>query len=285
MHFQSRTMPLKRRRARQRTLAIDVGGSTVKCALLDARGRMVSERISENTPERFTPAQLLALIGRLAKQMPSYDRVAVGIPGIVHRDVVYALPASRSRAFKRFELGARLAHLLGAPVRVTNDAAMHGLAAIRGEGVEMVITLGTGLGTALFIDGGLSAHYQTLPEQDEPFSAFGKAALEEDRPVSVAEARVRAVRSTARHHQLRPPVRRRRQRRAAARRDAVAREAHPQRRRHPWRLSTLGMGRRALTHADSNSRHRLRRHHRPRRQSGCPTRSPRSDGCATRAAS
>ena len=171
-------MPPTRRRARQRTLAIDVGGSSVKCALLDARGGMASEKLSEETPERFTPAQLLALIERMAAQMPQYDRVAVGIPGIVHRDVVYSLPASRSRAFKRFELGARLSDLLGARVRVTNDAAMHGLAAIRGEGVEMVITLGTGLGTALFIDGVLSAHYQTLPDQDEPFSPYGDAALE-----------------------------------------------------------------------------------------------------------
>jgi len=54
---------------------------------------------------------------------------------------------------------------------------MHGLAAIGGKGVEMVITLGTGLGTALFIDRVLSAHYQTLPEQDEPFSPYGRAAL------------------------------------------------------------------------------------------------------------
>ena len=84
-----------------------------------------------------------------------------------------SLPASRSRAFKRFALGDRLSERLGKRVRVTNDAAMHGLAAIRGDGVEMVITLGTGLGTALFIDGALSAHYQTLPEQDEPFSAYG----------------------------------------------------------------------------------------------------------------
>ena len=170
-------MSTKRSRARQRTLAIDVGGSSVKCALLDARVRMASEQLREETPARFTPAQLLALIERMAAQMPQYDRVAVGIPGIVHRDVVYSLPASRSRAFKRFELGARLSDLLGARVRVTNDAAMHGLAAIRGEGVEMVITLGTGLGTALFIDGVLSAHYQTLPDQDEPFSPYGDAAL------------------------------------------------------------------------------------------------------------
>jgi polyphosphate glucokinase len=169
-------MPTKRRRARQRTLAIDVGGSRVKCALLDARGRMATEKLREDTPERFTPTQLLALIERMAAQMPRYDRVAVGVPGIVHRDVVYSLPASGSRAFKRFELGARLADLLGTRVRVTNDAAMHGLAAIRGDGVEMVITLGTGLGTALFIDGVLSAHYQTLPEQDQPFSPYGDDA-------------------------------------------------------------------------------------------------------------
>ena len=170
-------MPTTRRRVRQRTLAIDVGGSGVKCALLDARGRMASEKLREDTPERFTPAKLLALIEHMAAQMPRFDRVAVGIPGIVHRDIVYALPASKSRAFKRFELGARLSGLLGARTRVTNDAAMHGLAAIRGDGVEMVITLGTGLGTALFIDGVLSAHYQTLPDQDEPFSPYGDAAL------------------------------------------------------------------------------------------------------------
>jgi polyphosphate glucokinase len=170
-------MPTKRRRARQRTLAIDVGGSGVKCALLDARGRMASEKLREETPERFTPAQLLALIERMAARMQRYDRVAVGIPGIVHRDVVYSLPASKSRAFKRFELGARLSDRLGVRARITNDAAMHGLAAIRGEGLEMVITLGTGLGTALFVDGVLSAHYQTLPEQDEPFSPYGDSAL------------------------------------------------------------------------------------------------------------
>jgi polyphosphate glucokinase len=170
-------MPSTARRARQRTLAIDVGGSAVKCALLDERGRMASSKLREKTPERFTPAQLLTLIERMASQMPIFDRVAVGIPGIVHRDVVFSLPASQSRAFKRFELGARLSDLLGARTRVTNDAAMHGLAAIRGEGVEMVITLGTGLGTALFIDSVLSAHYQTLPEQDEPFSPYGKSAL------------------------------------------------------------------------------------------------------------
>jgi polyphosphate glucokinase len=137
---------------------------------------MATEKVREETPDRFTPTQLLSFIERLAERMPRYDRVSVGIPGIVHRDVVYSLPASGSRAFKGFALGERLSDRLGKRVRVTNDAAMHGLAAISGKGVEMVITLGTGLGTALFIDGVLSAHYQTLPEQDQPFSPYGDAA-------------------------------------------------------------------------------------------------------------
>jgi len=169
-------MPVKRRRARQRTLAIDVGGSGVKCALLDGGGDMVSEKLRKDTPHHFTPGELLEMIGHMARQLPHYDRVAVGVPGIVHRDVVYSLPASGSRAFKGYELGARLTERLGKRVRVTNDATMHGLAAIKGDGIEMVITLGTGLGTALFIDGVLSAHYQTLPDQDEPFSAYGDSA-------------------------------------------------------------------------------------------------------------
>ena len=148
----------------------------MKAALLDGDGEMVSEKLREETPDHFTPGDLLEMIARMARQLPEYDRVAVGVPGIVHRDVVYSLPASGSRAFKNYELGARLTELLGKPVRVTNDAAMHGLAAIDGDGVEMVITLGTGLGTALFIGGVLSAHYQTLPDQDEPFSAYGDSA-------------------------------------------------------------------------------------------------------------
>jgi polyphosphate glucokinase len=163
--------------ARRYTLAFDVGGSNVKAALLGSTGDQVTERIKEPTPYPLTPRSLIGVFERIAADIPHYDRVAVGIPGIVHRDVVYSLPASSSRLFKRFPLGTELGARLRAPVRVTNDAVMHGLATIHGKGVEMVITLGTGLGTALFIDGVLSAHYQTLPDDDEPFSPYGNAAL------------------------------------------------------------------------------------------------------------
>jgi polyphosphate glucokinase len=149
----------------------------VKAALLGSTGDQVTQRLKQPTPERLTPRTLVALFERMAGEVSHYDRVAVGIPGIVHRNVVYSLPASGNRTFRRYALGAELSERLGAPVRVTNDAAMHGLGTIHGHGVEMVITLGTGLGTALFIDGVLSAHYQTLPDDDEPFSPYGDGAL------------------------------------------------------------------------------------------------------------
>jgi polyphosphate glucokinase len=166
-------MSATRRPARRYTLAFDVGGTNVKAALLGKTGDQVSDRIKEPTPDGLTPGRLLALLERMAAHAPHYDRIAVGIPGIVHGDVVYSLPASGSRAFKKFPLGAALQERLGVPVRVTNDAAMHGLAAIRGRDVELVMTLGTGLGTALFVDGRLSAHYQTLPDDGDSISPYG----------------------------------------------------------------------------------------------------------------
>jgi polyphosphate glucokinase len=161
-------MQARRRSNRRYTLSIDVGGSNVKAAVLGKMGDLVTAPFKEETPKRLTPRGLLSLFEHMARQVPHYDRVAVGIPGIVHRDVIYSLPAAGRRGFKGFALGRELHQRIGVPVRVTNDATMHGLAIIRGEGVEMVITLGTGLGTALFIDGVLSAHYQTLADAGQP---------------------------------------------------------------------------------------------------------------------
>jgi polyphosphate glucokinase len=162
----------------RRTLSFDVGGSHVKAALLGRDGRLAAPQDKLDTPRPLTPRTLLELFGQVAARVGRFDRVAVGIPGLVHHDVVYSLPAANNHTFKRVPLGDSLRRRFHVPARVTNDAVMHGLAAIRGEGVEMVITLGTGLGTALFIDRVLSAHYQTLAPDDAPFgSAYGDAAL------------------------------------------------------------------------------------------------------------
>ena len=142
------------------TLAIDIGGSGLKAAVLDTRGRMASPRQRVDTPRRCTPAALLKALDTLVARLPRFDRVSVGFPGVI-RDgwIIAAGPFTRDFP-ARFSLARALAHHWGKPVRVLNDADMQGLAVVRGRGLELVVTLGTGMGTALFLDGTLLPHLE-----------------------------------------------------------------------------------------------------------------------------
>jgi polyphosphate glucokinase len=140
-------------RARPRTLAVDVGGTAVKFMVLDPRGRPASEHRRVPTPNPATPAALRAAIVAWAAELAPFDRVGVGFPGVVEEGRVRTAPNLRDARWKAYPLRAALERALGAPVRVANDAVVHGLGAVRGEGVELMLTLGTGLGSALFVDG------------------------------------------------------------------------------------------------------------------------------------
>lgn len=151
------------KRVRPVTLVIDVGGSHIKAARLTAGGKLLGETHKIDTPGRLTPGRFLDTLAALAETAGSYDRVSVGVNGLVYRGRVYAIPTTADPAFRGFELAARLGRRLRRRVRILNDAQMHGLGFVRGRGVEVVITLGTGLGSALFIDGSLGPHVQFLP--------------------------------------------------------------------------------------------------------------------------
>ena len=152
----------RRNVSRPVTLAIDVGGSHIKAALLGATGHLVSERLRIATPEPLTPKKLLATLVDMAQVLEAHDRVSVGINGLAHAGRVYSIPVTSDPAFRGFDLAGLLRKRDRRPVRVLNDAQMHGLGFIRGRGVEMALTLGTGLGSALFIDGKLGPHVQFL---------------------------------------------------------------------------------------------------------------------------
>lgn len=147
-------------RSRPTTLAIDVGGSHVKASVLDDRGRMLHDRVKVETPPRLTPQQLVSLIGGLVKSLPSFDRVSVGFPGVVRSGVVRTAPNLGTDRFHGFNLARALERRLRKPVRVENDADVQGLAVVKGKGVEMVITLGTGFGSSIFVDGHLGPHLE-----------------------------------------------------------------------------------------------------------------------------
>jgi polyphosphate glucokinase len=136
------------------TLAVDIGGSGLKLMVLDARGNPVTERSRIPTPIPATPKQVLAGLDKLRKEVPDFDRVSVGFPGVIKKGHTLTA-ANLDRHWVDFPLRAELEKRWKKPVRVANDAAVQGYGAIHGRGVEMVITMGTGMGSALFIDGSL----------------------------------------------------------------------------------------------------------------------------------
>lgn len=142
------------------TLAIDIGGTGLKAALLDAEGNMITERVRVPTPPECPPKLMVETLAKMVAPLRAYDRVSVGFPGVVRRGRIMTAHNLGQNAWKGFDLDVALAAELGKPVRVLNDADIQGLGAISGKGVEMVITLGTGLGSSLAEDGRLSSHLE-----------------------------------------------------------------------------------------------------------------------------
>ncbi len=135
-----------------RTLAIDIGGTGIKAAVLDEKGRMVSERQRTRTPNNATPRKVTAIIAKLAAMAGEFDRVSAGFPGVVKNGVIYTAP-NLGKGWKNFPLEKELSSKLNKPVRIANDADVQGLGSVSGRGDELVITLGTGFGSVLFVDG------------------------------------------------------------------------------------------------------------------------------------
>lgn len=142
------------------TLAIDVGGSGLKAAVLDRGGEMLSERVRVDTPVGAPPQQVVATLLELVRDLPGYGRIAVGFPGVVRDGIVRTAPNLGHVGWRGFDLARALEDALGVPVRIANDADVQGLAVVRGQGLEMVVTLGTGFGTALYENGRLCPHLE-----------------------------------------------------------------------------------------------------------------------------
>ncbi len=136
------------------TLAVDIGGTGIKALLLDERGKPISRRERENTPQPATPEAMLAVMEEIANRLGKFDRVSVGFPGVVKHGATLTAH-NLDQNWVGFELAKVLKRRWRKPVRVANDSAVQGFAAIRGKGVELVITLGTGFGSSLFTDGHL----------------------------------------------------------------------------------------------------------------------------------
>jgi polyphosphate glucokinase len=135
-----------------RTLAVDIGGTGIKAETLDEKGRPINERQRIATPADATPRKVISVIRTLAKTCAPFERVSVGFPGVIKDGVVYTAP-NLGKGWNGFELEKELRQGLKRPVRVANDADVQGLGCVSGRGVELVITLGTGVGSVIFVEG------------------------------------------------------------------------------------------------------------------------------------
>ncbi len=135
-----------------RTLAIDIGGTGLKATVLDPKGKPLHERVRVETPRPATPAAVMAEIVKLVGQLGAFDRISVGFPGVVVHGETMSAP-NLHPTWHAFPLAKELEKHLKKPARALNDAGVQGFGVIKGRGTELVITLGTGMGCAMYVDG------------------------------------------------------------------------------------------------------------------------------------
>ncbi len=136
------------------TLAIDIGGSGIKMMKINERDKPVGERTKKATPRPATPLAVVKCIKSMLPEQGKFDRVSVGFPGVVHEGVIKTAP-NLDGEWADFNLQKALTKITKKPTRVANDADIQGYGLVSGKGLEMIITLGTGMGAALFINGQL----------------------------------------------------------------------------------------------------------------------------------
>ena len=155
------------------TLAVDCGGTGLKASVLDEAGTLRAKPLRVPTPYPLPTSRFLEAVAGLADGLPVADRATVGLPGMIRHGVVITTPhyvtesGPRSRAlaplveeWSGYDVQAALSARLGLPTIVLNDAEVHGAGVVTGVGLELVLTLGTGLGCALFDGGRLAPHLE-----------------------------------------------------------------------------------------------------------------------------
>ncbi|RZU48614.1 polyphosphate glucokinase [Krasilnikovia cinnamomea] len=140
-------------------LGIDIGGSGVKGAPVDpVRGELLDERYRVPTPQPSDVSAVVEAVAEVASRFPGYDRVGLTFPGVVV-DGVIRTAANVDRSWLAADARALFAQRLGRPVAVLNDADAAGVAEVafgagrEQAGLAVMLTFGTGIGSALFLDG------------------------------------------------------------------------------------------------------------------------------------
>ena len=173
-----------------KALGIDVGGSGIKGAIVDTRrGKLISERFRVKTPHPATPKAIAKVIAQVVKHFKWKGPIGCGMPGPIRHGTVMSM-SNLDSSWVGAEAHEIFGKACGRNVKVLNDADAAGLAEMRfgagkrKDGVVIIVTLGTGIGSAVFVHGRLL-----------PNSELGQIELRGKKAELRASARVRKVKN------------------------------------------------------------------------------------------
>jgi len=154
-------MPVQKIKQSANVLSIDIGGTSVKGCILSKDGDMVTDFIKVPTPKKSTPEAIINCIKEILKSFnDNFSKVSIGFPGYVKKGIVETAPNLAKNSWLNVNLAQQVSDLLNLPVRLINDADQQALGIVSGKGFEIVLTVGTGFGTALVYDGELLPHLE-----------------------------------------------------------------------------------------------------------------------------
>lgn len=170
-------------------IGIDVGGTGIKGGIVDLKkGKLIGDRFRVPTPQPATPASVAEVVAQIVEELSGRPEapepgspVGVTFPGIIQHGVVLSA-ANVDKSWLETDIDGLLTKRLGRPVEVINDADAAGLAEARygaGAGVNgtvLVITLGTGIGSAFIFDGKLVPNAELGHLEIDGFDAETKAS-------------------------------------------------------------------------------------------------------------
>lgn len=155
------------------TLCVDCGGGGIKTCVLDDGGFPRSDVVRTPVVYPFTPAALIEIIAERFTDVPAVNRITVGMPGMIRHGVVVYTPhyirrngphsklmPELAEAWDHLPIQLMLEERFEVPALVLNDAEVAAAGVVRGTGAELMLTLGTGLGTALIDNGRLAPHLE-----------------------------------------------------------------------------------------------------------------------------
>lgn len=178
-------------------LGIDIGGSGVKGAIVDTKkGKLITDRLRIPTPQPAEPKAVIKVVKKIVKHFDYKGPLGIGYPGVV-MDGVTMTAANVDNGWINYPAARHIALATNCEVTMRNDADVAGIAemyhgaGIGHPGVVMIFTLGTGIGSVMFVNGrivpNLELGHLYLQGMDQDAEFFAAERIRDEQNLSWKE--------------------------------------------------------------------------------------------------